>query len=165
MTLERTALPGIGVSHTLATAAGQRLGVIAHLTGRRDIVVYDIDDPEQVACTVPLHRDEAHQVADLLNATITIDHVSALERRINGITAARIRLPAGSPYDGRPLSDTRAGALTGASIVAVIHDRDVVAAPDPGYVLRHDDIVVAVGDPHGICELSDLLAGAQADSA
>ncbi|MEU7907414.1 TrkA C-terminal domain-containing protein [Actinoplanes sp. NPDC049118] len=165
MTIERTPLPGIGVSHTLATTAGQRLGVIAHLTGRRDIVVYDLADPEQAACTVPLRRDEAHQISDLLDATVTIDHVSALERRINGITAARIRLPAGSPYDGRPLPDTRADALTGTSIVAVIHDRDVVAAPDPGYVLCHDDIVVAVGDPDGIAALSDLLTGAHADSA
>jgi TrkA domain protein len=161
MTIERTALPGVGVRHDLTTRAHQRLGVITHTTGHRDIVLYDTDDPDRAACTLSLEIDEAHWIADLLNTTVTIDHLADLEQHltsVTGITAARIRLPAGSPYDGRPLVITRAS--TGASIVAVIRGQQVIAAPHPDFVLHHDDTLVAVGDHHGVTALTDMLTNA-----
>lgn len=161
MNIERTPLPGIGVCHTATTTGRQRLGVICHLTGRRDLVLYDPDDPQRVACAIILDVGEAHQVADLLNDTITIDHVTDLEQPVPGLTAARIRLPIGSPYHDRPLRDTRARTRTGASIVAIVRDRHVIAAPDPDFVLRHGDTVVAVGDHHGITALAEILADDQ----
>jgi TrkA domain protein len=66
-------------------------------------------------------------------------------------------VPVGSPYDGRPLS--AAGGCTGATVVAVVRGRQVTAAPDPGFVLHHDDVVVAVGDRSGVAALTDALAG------
>ena len=155
MTIERTALPGVGICHTATTTAGQRLGIISHVNGRRKIVLYDPDDPDRAACTVALEPHEAQHIADLLNATITIDHITHLEQRITGITAARIRIPLGSAYDGRPLAD--AHTATGATVVAVIRDEQLIAAPDPGFVLRHNDVVVAVGDNHGVAALTDTL--------
>jgi TrkA domain protein len=158
MTLERTALPRVGVGHAGTTRGGQRLGVISHLDGRREIVLYDADDPDRAAFTVALEPSEARHLADLLNATITIDHITDLERRVDGLTAARIRLPLRSAFGGRPLQDTRAGTGTGAAaIVAVIRDEHVLAAPGPDFVLRHDDVVVTVGDAHGVTVLTDLL--------
>ena len=157
MAIERIALPGIGICHTTTTAASHRLGVICRLDGRRDIVLYDPEDSERVAHTVPLERDEARQVADLLNTTVTIDHIADLERRITGITAARIPLPHGSRYGGRPLRDTRARTRTAASIVAVVRGQQITAAPDPGFVLQPGDTIVAIGHPQGIAALTDIL--------
>ena len=162
MMIERTALPGVGIQHATGTAAGQRFGVVAHLNGRRDLVVYDPDDHDRAACTLQLEPAEAHCVADLLDAVVTIDHVRDLERRLDGVTAARIRVPGGSPYDGRPLSEVRARTAT--PIVAVVRGRDVTAAPDPGFVLRNDDTVVAVSDRHGVAALSDMLTGREAEA-
>jgi TrkA domain protein len=163
MNIERTALPGLGVRHAADTAAGQRFGVVAHLNGCRDIVVYDSQDPDQVACTLHLEPTEAHSVADLLDAAVTIDHIRDLEQRIGGVTAARIRVPGGSPYDGRPLADAQAGTPDGTAIVAVIRGPDVTAAPKPGFVLRNDDTVVAVGDRRGVAALTAALTGREAE--
>jgi TrkA domain protein len=157
MNIERTALPGVGVCHTATTARRQRLGVISHLTGRRDLVLYDPEDPQRVACAIVLDPGEARQIADLLDATVTIDHVTDLEQAITGVTAARIRIPVGSPYAGRPLRDTHARTRTGASIVAVIRDQQVTAAPDPDFVFHHGDTIVAVGDHDGIAALTNIL--------
>jgi TrkA domain protein len=159
MNIERTALPGVGIRHAAGTAAGQRFGVVAHLTGCRDIVVYDSQDPDQVASMLHLEPAEAHIIADLLDAAVTIDHIRDLEQRIGGVTAARIRVPGGSPYDGRPLADAQEGMPGGTAIVAVIRGRDVTAAPKSGFVLRNDDTVVAVGDRHGVAALTAALAG------
>jgi TrkA domain protein len=160
MTIERTLLPGVGVSHAVTTSTQQRLGVISHLSGRRDLVVYDEEDPERAAWTLVLDEHEAHQLADLLSGTVTADHLTALERLVDGVSAVRIRIPAGSAYDGVALRETRAGSRTGASVVAVARaGGEVVPAPGPGFVLHHDDVVVAVGDEHGIAALTALIAG------
>jgi TrkA domain protein len=109
--------------------------------------------------TVALDDHEARQLADLLAGSVTVDHVSDLERQITGITAVRIRIPVGSAYDGCALRDTRARARTGVSVVAVIRDGVLTASPGPDFVLRRDDLVVAVGDEHGITALTALIAG------
>ncbi|GAA3905333.1 cation:proton antiporter regulatory subunit [Actinoplanes auranticolor] len=162
MTIERIPLPGVGVCHAITTRAHQRLGVIAHTTGQRDIVLYDPNDPDRAACTLPLEPDEARWIADLLNTTVTVDHLADPEQHLTGITAARIRLPAGSHYDGRSLAATSPG--TGASIIAVIRGQQVITAPHPDFVLHHDDTLVAIGDHHGITALTDMLTNTAPDT-
>ena len=159
MTIERTALPGVGISHAMTTTSRQRLAVISHLAGRRDLVLYHPDDPEEAAHTVVLADHEAHQIADLLTTTVTVDHVTDLERRLIGVVAARIRIPVGSPYGGRPLGDTRARTRTGASIVAVIRGDDVTPAPGPDFRLQPGDQIVAVADQAGLTALTELING------
>lgn len=160
MTVERTALPGVGVAHATTTRASQRAGVVCHLDGRREIVVYDPDDSEQALSLLSLEPDEAHWMADLLTATVTVDHLTDLEQQLDGVTAARIRLPAGSPFDGRTLGETKARSRTGVSIVAVVRAGQVIPGPAPDFELRRDDLVAAVGTPAGIAALTDLLTGA-----
>jgi TrkA domain protein len=41
MALKRIGLPGVGVSHVLTTQQGQRLGIVSHLDGRHDLMIYD----------------------------------------------------------------------------------------------------------------------------
>ena len=159
MTVERTALPGVGVAHATTTRASQRAGVVCHLDGRREIVVYDPDDAEQALSLLTLEPDEAHWMADLLTATVTVDHLSDLEQQLAGVTAARIRLPAGSPFDGRPLGETKARSRTGVSIVAVVRDGQVIPGPAPDFALRRDDVLAAVGTAAGIADLTALITG------
>ena len=50
MDVEEIALPGIGLRYDFATRSGQRVGVVCHRNGRRDLVIYDLDD-KQVVCS------------------------------------------------------------------------------------------------------------------
>jgi TrkA domain protein len=158
MTLERIGLPGVGVSHVLTTRTGHRLGIVSHLDGQHDLVVYDRAEPERAAGTVRLHPDEARLVSDVLNAKVTMDHVADLIEPVGGLQAVRIRIHPGSVYVDRPLGDTRARTQTGSSIVAVLRGEEVHASPGPEFVFRADDVVVAVGHDDGLAKLRDLLA-------
>lgn len=159
MTIERTALPGVGVAHVTTTRGGQRVGIISRFTGERDIVLYDPDDVDTVICTVTLQPDEAHRLADLLGSDVTVDHVRVLEQQLGGITAVRVRLPVGSPFDGRSLAQVQARLAGGASIVAVDHGGRLVVGPGPDVVLREDDTVVVVGEHEAVTALAGLLTG------
>ena len=157
MELERTALPGLGVSYTFATAEGQRIGVVAHISGRRDVISYDPEDPERVLHTVALDETEARTVGQLLDSPVFVDQVTELARGLNGVEAVRIPIVAGSPYCGRRLADTRARTRTGASIVAVVRDGRAIPSPTPDFEFRAGDGVVAVGDDAATAALRELL--------
>ncbi|HEX5198347.1 MAG TPA: potassium transporter TrkA [Actinoplanes sp.] len=73
MIIERADLPGIGTGFVAATARDRRIGVVVHRTGRRDLVVYDPEDPDRVAITVTLDAAEAECVAHLLTGTTVVE--------------------------------------------------------------------------------------------
>ena len=157
MQLERTALPGLGVSYTFNTAEGQRIGVVTRLDGRRDLFSYDADDHETVRHTVVLTDTEARNLAYLLGLPVFVDEVRQLADGLDGVASVRIPLVAGSPYCGRRLADTRARTRTGASVVAVIRDGRAIASPEPDFVFHAGDGVVAVGDDAAVAALRDVL--------
>lgn len=158
MDVERTALPGIGLRHVFTTSRGRRIGVISHRTGRRDLVVYDRDDPDSAAETVGLNADEANGLAELLGAARIVERLADLHRQVEGLVSVQIQITDSSPYAGRSLADTQARTRTGASIVAVVRDREVVASPRPDFVFRAGDVVVAVGTADGTAAVAAILA-------
>lgn len=157
MELERTALPGLGMSYAFATAEGQHLGVVAHLSGRRDLISYDPEEPERVLHMAVLNENEARTVAQILGVPVVVDQVTELARGLDGVEAVRIPILPGSPYCGRRLADTRARTRTGASVVAVIRDGSAIPSPEPDFEFRSGDGVVAVGDDTATAALREVL--------
>ena len=157
--MEQTQLPGIGVRHDLVTAAGRTIGVVSHRNGRRDLVVYDVDDPDSRLASIPLTDDEAAALADVLGASLMLGQLAGLRQQAAGLLTEQFALPAGSPFVGRMLGDTRARTRTSASIVAVLRDAEVVASPGPSFVFAANDVVVAVGTRNGLAGVSAILAG------
>ncbi|MFI0352033.1 cation:proton antiporter regulatory subunit [Actinomadura sp. 9N407] len=158
MDVERTALPGIGLQHVLTTARGRQIGVVSHRTGRKDLVIYDRDDPDTCVVTVKLSTEEANAIADLLGTGRVVERLNDLHRQVEGLVTEQILIAPGSPYAGRPLADTRARTRTGASIVAVVRAGAVLASPRPDFTFAADDIVVAVGTDEGTTAVATLLA-------
>jgi TrkA domain protein len=149
MDVERVNLPGIGIRHSVTTSRGRRLGVVSHHTGRRDLVVYDKDDPDSTVVSVALSAAEASTLAELLGTARVVERLAELNRQVEGLVTEQIAITAGSPFDGRTLGDTRARTRTGASIVAVVREGEVVASPRPDFGFAAGDVVVVVGTAEG----------------
>ncbi|MEU8801822.1 cation:proton antiporter regulatory subunit [Spirillospora sp. NPDC048819] len=158
MDVERTALPGIGLQHIMTTARGRQLGVISHRTGRRDLVVYDKEDPDSSIVTVALSADEASAIAELLGTGRVVEHLAELHRQVEGLVTQKIPITPGSPYDGHALAETRCRTRTGASIVAVVREGQVIASPRPDFVFNAGDVVVAVGTGEGTVAVTQILS-------
>jgi TrkA domain protein len=156
--VERTPLPGIGLRHVFTTARGRRIGVVSHRDGRRDLVIYRRDDPDSAAEAVVLSAEEANGLAELLGAARIVERLAELHRQVEGLVSEQISVGSGSPYAGRSLGDTRTRTRTGASIVAVVRDREVIASPRPDFVFAAGDVVVAVGTAEGTAAVAAILA-------
>ncbi|MEH1129650.1 cation:proton antiporter regulatory subunit [Micromonospora sp. CPCC 206061] len=158
MEVQRTPLPGIGLRHEFVTERGRRVGVVSHRTGRREVVVYDREDPDTAAVTLTLNSEEANGMAELLASMRVVERMGELHRQVEGLVTAQIPVPAGSPYDGRSLGDTHARTRTGASIVAVVRGSEVMVSPRPDFGFRAGDIVVVVGTAEGTAAVAAVLA-------
>lgn len=155
--VDRTALPGIGLQHVFNTARGRRIGIVSHRTGRRDLVVYDREDPDRAAVTVVLTSDEANVIAELMGTARIVERLADLHRQVEGLVSEQIRIAPGSPFSGRTLGDTEARSRTGASIVAVVRAGSVIASPRPDFAFETNDVVVAVGTAEGTAAVTALL--------
>jgi TrkA domain protein len=155
--IERTALPGIGLQYVFTTGRGRRVGVVSHHTGRRDLVVYDTRDPDTAAETVVLTADEANALAELLGTLRVVERLAELARQVEGLVSRQVPIEPGSPYDGRTLGDTRARTRTGASIVAVVRDGEVIASPRPDFRFAASDVVLVVGTAEGTAAVAEIL--------
>ena len=152
-------LPGVGVRYELATSSGQLLGIVVQREGGAEIAVYDRKDPDRARGVFRLTAEEADALAEVLGAPRLTQRFADLSREVPGLESARFPIRPGSPFDGRPLGDTRARTLTGCSIVAIVRDADVVTSPGPGDLLRGDDVLVAIGSRSGLEQLDQHLSG------
>ncbi len=76
MDIERVNLPGIGMRHAIMTERGRRIGVVSHHTGRRDLVVYDKDDPDSAVVSVALTGTEANALAELMGTARLVERLT-----------------------------------------------------------------------------------------
>ncbi|GAA4363430.1 TrkA C-terminal domain-containing protein [Actinomadura sp. NPDC048032] len=159
MDVERTSLPGIGLRHVFTTGRGRQIGVVSHRTGRRDLVIYDKDDPDTCVVSVALAAEEANALAELLGTGRVVERLAELNRQVEGLVTEQILLTAASPFAGRRLGDTRARTRSGASIVAVVRDGEVIASPRPDFEFRAEDVVVVVGTDEGTAAVAAILHG------
>jgi K+:H+ antiporter subunit KhtT len=157
MDIQETNLPGVGLRHEFTTRAGRQLGVVTHRTGRRDLLVYDRDDPDATQEVVQLTDEEADALADLLGADRLVQNLAALTQRIEGLAIDWLPIRPRSPYASRTIADTQARSRTGVSIVAIVRGDGAIPAPAPDAGLEPGDTLVVVGTARGVKELAKLL--------
>ncbi|MEL6892813.1 MAG: cation:proton antiporter regulatory subunit [Actinomycetota bacterium] len=156
--VNETKLPGVGVKHDFATEDGQEVGVLVHKDGRRDIVVYDAEDPDTCSMQVSMTANDSRTLAELLGVSRVNEAVEAVQQEIEGLAIEWLTIEARSPLADRTIGDGAFRTKTGVSIVAVIRGGEPHPAPGPEFGLQHDDVVVAVGTVEGLALVRDLLA-------
>jgi TrkA domain protein len=143
-------LPSMGVRYEFTSQHGERIGIIARRGGYFDVVLYDRDDPDQARPVFRLTDEEADAVAQILGAPRIAERFTELTREVPGLEAGQIAIQPGSVFVDRPLGDTRARTRTGASIVAIVRNQQVLASPAPSEMLRAADVLIVVGTEAGI---------------
>lgn len=158
-TVRETKLPGVGVRHEFTTESGEEMAVLVHHDGRREVLVYDADDPDVCRTVVALTAADSRTLNELLGASKVTEVVTAVQQEIEGLTIEWIQLTPGSPADGNTIGDGAYRTRTGASVVAVLRDGTTVPAPGPEFAFGPRDLVVAVGTSEGVAVLRNLMVG------
>lgn len=148
--------------YELTLESGQQVGVLAHRSGRRELLLYSMRDPDAVEAKMALTPAEGKVVAELLGGTQLAESLAHVQERVEGLAIDWLPLPGTSPFSGRTIGDARVRTRTGVSIVAVLRGDQAFPAPGPEFGLEADDTVVVVGTPEGILAADDLLCRSEA---
>ena len=156
--VRETVLPGVGVRHEFATTSGDRVAVLTHRSGRREIALYDKADPDACLAVVHLGAQDAHTLAELLGASQVSEALVAVQQQVEGLAIDWLAVEPGSKFDGTTIADLQIRTQTGVSVVAVIRGDTTIAAPTPDVRFEAGDVVVAVGTADGLSRLRHLSA-------
>ena len=66
--IETTHLPGVGERHDFVTEGGDRVGIITHRDGRRELLFYDPSDPDRCLAAARLSEDDLRRLVELCGA-------------------------------------------------------------------------------------------------
>lgn len=155
--VEETQLPGVGLRYEFVSKEGERLGVIHHRTGRRELFIGEEEDRDACREMIPLDEEESRTLAELLGGSTVTEHLQHLHQRVEGLAIDWLPVGELSPYAGRTIGDARVRTRTGVSIVAVIRGEEPFPAPGPSFTVEADDQLVVVGTPEGIEAVSEIL--------
>ncbi len=155
--VRETKLPGVGVKLEFTTDEGRNVGVLVHRDGRREILIYDDDDPDACASTLELTAADTRTMSELLGGSTVTEAVTAVQQQIEGLTIEWIEVPSGSATIGTTIGDGQFRSKTGASIVAVIRQDETIPAPGPEFAFESGDVAVAVGTVEGLAILRDVM--------
>lgn len=157
MDVKEVLLPGVGLRYEFTSHNGERIGIVARRGGDFDVVLYGPEDPDQARPVFHLTDDEAEAVAQILGAPRIAERFTELSREITGLETGQVHIVAGSPFVGHPLGDTRARTRTGASIVAIVRDEEVLASPGPAEMLHARDVLIVIGTEDGIAGVEQII--------
>ncbi len=155
--VEQTALPGIGVRHEFVTRRGRRVGVVEHRSGRRDLLLYDLRDPDACSESVALTAEEADVLAEFLGVLRINERLAQLTAQVPHLVTEEVMVAHGSPFDGKTLGATQARSRTGASVVAVLRGDEAIPSPAPDFELRGGDELIVVGTAAGVAGVVGIL--------
>lgn len=155
--VQETLLPGVGVRHEFTTDSGDRLAVLTHRGGRREVAVYGRDDPDRGTTVLRLSRQDTTTLAELLGGSQVSEAVGAVQQQIEGLSIDWLTLAPGSEFVGATIADGQFRTRTGTSIVAIVRGDSTIPAPGPDQRFESGDVVVAVGTADGLAQLRSLL--------
>jgi TrkA domain protein len=154
--VQETQLPGVGIRYDFVTKEGDRVGVLVHRSGRRELLLYQRDDPDSCRAVIRLELDDTRTLADLLGASHVSEKLAAMQQ-IEGLNIDWLTVPPTAKAASRTLRDAALRSESGASIVAIVRGNETVPAPTPDFTLESGDTAVVVGTREGIERLASLL--------
>lgn len=155
-----TDLPGVGVRFDIETDSGRGVGVVAHQSGRRDLVVYDELDPQRASESVVLTEDEADTLGEILGGSPLLERMADAMHRVEDLVIAWVTVDPGSALVGKTLAETGLRRRTGAGVVAIVADTGSIPVPGGDQSLDSGVTAVIVGVPAAVSAATALLSHA-----
>ena len=152
-----TDLPGVGIRFDLQTDAGRCIGVVAHQTGRRDLVIYDDRDIDRACESVQLTEDEGHTLGELLGGSPVLEHLDDSVHRLEDLVISWVKIAAESSLAGLTLAEATLRTRTGAGVVALVSGSGSIPIPGGNERLESGDTAVVVGVPSAVKAATRLL--------
>lgn len=139
-------LPGVGKKFALTTNEGERMTVIIHNTGHREIYTFRGKE-EFPSIAVRMEDAEARMLGAILGGAYFQPAVAeSMDMVLGQLSVEWFKVSAGSPLAGRTIQDSAIRERTGASVIAILRDGRPFPNPRPNDGINAGDTLLVVGD-------------------
>jgi TrkA domain protein len=145
MEVREVDLPGVGKKFAVRTNDDDRLTIIIHNTGHREI--YSFKQGEDFPFhAVRLDDDEARKVAAILGGAYFQPAVAGdVDIILHQLSIEWFKVPDTSRVSGRTIAESEIRRRTGASIMAILRDGNPIPNPQPDTRIVSGDTLVVIG--------------------
>ena len=158
-TISEVFLPGVGRKFQIETITGDRLVIVIHDDGTRELYHFTRGNLDRPASVLRLTDGEARQIAGIVGGLTYVPRSLPMAEVILGdLVLEWFTIERGAACVGRTIRDLKVRTQTGASIVSIIEpDQSKRTNPEADTVLNENATLIVAGDRGTISALKRLL--------
>ncbi|PDO09661.1 MAG: potassium:proton antiporter [Candidatus Reconcilbacillus cellulovorans] len=157
-TIKESDLPGIGRKYQIDTRAGDRIVVVIHDDGRREIYHFVQEDPDECLSQVTLEDDEARQIAAIIGGmTYKPKALETIEISLDDLVIEWCKIEPNFYCINKTIADLQIRQKTGATVLALVEKHRQKINPGPDDRLLPEMTVVVAGERKQIRSFKHLL--------
>lgn len=158
-TISEAYLPGVGRKFQIETTSGDRLVIVIHDDGVREIYHFNRKNLERAASVMTLTDGEARQIAGIVGGlTYVPKALPTAEVVLDDLVLEWFTIEKGIACVGKTIRDLQVRTRTGASIVSIIEPNHVKRTnPEADTLLNEGATLILAGDRLNIAALKKLL--------
>lgn len=164
MVIYEADVPGVGKRFEVETGGGERVVVVVHHDGKRELFRRESEDADAEKL-FDLTSSQAREVATVLEGAefqpLDLDDANL---PLGEAMIEWAELPEGSPVAGQTLAEAEIGERTGVTVAAIQRDGETIGSPDATERLAVGDILVVIGSHDAQRALQALLETGSVDS-
>ncbi|MEP7212243.1 MAG: TrkA C-terminal domain-containing protein [Acidobacteriota bacterium] len=152
-------LPGIGRKFQIETVRGDRLVVVIHDDGDREIYHFTRKNLDKPASVITLTDGEARQIAGIVGGlTYVPKALPNAEVVLDDLVLDWFTIEPGTAAIGKTIRELQARTVTGASIVSLVEPDHVKRTnPEADTILNEGATLILAGDRKTIAAMKRLL--------
>lgn len=165
MVIYEADVPGVGKRYEVEVGGGERVVVIVHHDGKREL--FRREGPDADADKLfEFTAEQARQVATTLEGTDfqPLD-LEDIDVPLGGAVIEWVEVPANSPVAGETFGDANLGQRTGVTVAAIQRGDETFGNPGAETTLESGDILVVIGSRAEQNALESLLENGDVEDA
>lgn len=157
--IRETPLPGIGHKFEIKTRSGDKLVVIVHDDGRRELYHFYYNNPDDSISMISLDDNEARQVSAIIGGmAYKPKAVESMEVALDDLVIEWYKIEPDCWCIGKSIGEMQVRQKTGATIIAVIGtDHSKKINPGADQVIKAGMTVIIAGERQQIQAFKRLL--------
>ena len=157
--IKETSLPGIGKKFQLQTRSGEKIVIVVHDDGRREIYHFYHEDPDDSISMVTLDDEESRCIAAILGGmTYRPKALETVDVALGDMLIEWYKIEPDAYAVGKTIKDLCIRQVTGGTIIAIVEeDQSKTVNPGPEAAFRNGATVVILGEKNQVKACKKLL--------